>query len=399
MIITPAKRVSSVEEYYFSRKLSQIERMNAEREEKIINLGIGAPDGMPPHQAIERLCEDAQRAGTHAYQSYKGTPELRRAFAQWYERFYGVALDPQSEIQPLIGSKEGILLLSMALLNEGDKVLVPNPGYPTYTSASRLVGAEILRYRLCEEQGWMPDFEALEQMPLEGVKIMWVNYPNMPTGAAASNDLFDRLIEFGRRHKILIVNDNPYSFVLNENPLSILSRPHAKECCAELNSLSKAHNMSGWRIGMIAGERELIELVLRVKSNMDSGMFRPLQSAAVEALACDREWYDTLNGEYETRKRVAREIFDLLSVSYNPHSQGLFLWGRLPQSLIEQAKAASPEKSAGEVVSDMILEQCGVFITPGFIFGDAGDNYLRISLCAKVPTLQRVVEKIKSLRL
>ena len=399
MIIEAAKRVATVEEYYFSRKLAQIEQMNLAREEKIINLGIGAPDGMPPQQAIERLCADAMCGNTHAYQSYKGTPELRKAFADWYEHYYGVTLDWRSEIQPLIGSKEGILLLSMALLNEGDKVLVPNPGYPTYTSASKLTGAEIINYTLCEDNGWYPDFEALEKLPLEGVKIMWVNYPNMPTGAPATREVYRRLIDFGRRHNILIVNDNPYSFVLNDTPLSILAEEGAMECCAELNSLSKAHNMSGWRIGMIAGAKELIELVLRVKSNMDSGMFRPLQTAAAEALACGDEWYKALNGEYAARKAIASQIFDTLNVNYNPQSQGLFLWGRLPEDLIEKAHGINPEKCAAEVISDVILEQCGVFITPGFIFGSAGNNYLRISLCASQATLRKVVEKIKNLKL
>ena len=399
MIIKAAKRVATVEEYYFSRKLAQIEQMNLAREEKIINLGIGAPDGMPPKQAVERLCADAMCSNTHAYQSYKGTPELRKAFAEWYSRHYGVTLDWASEIQPLIGSKEGILLLSMALLDEGDKVLVPNPGYPTYTSASKLTGAEIVNYPLREDNGWYPDFEALEKMELEGVKIMWVNYPNMPTGAPATREVYRRLIEFGRRHNILIVNDNPYSFVLNDKTLSILAEAGAMECCAELNSLSKAHNMSGWRVGMIAGAKELIELVLRVKSNMDSGMFRPLQTAAAEALACDKEWYEELNGEYAARKEIASQIFDLLDVSYNPQSQGLFLWGRLPEPLIERAHSIDPDKCAAEVISDIILEQCGVFITPGFIFGSAGRNYLRISLCANRATLQRVVEKIKTLKL
>ena len=399
MIIKAAKRVATVEEYYFSRKLAQIEQMNLAREEKIINLGIGAPDGMPPKQAVERLCADAMCSNTHAYQSYKGTPELRKAFAEWYSRHYGVTLDWASEIQPLIGSKEGILLLSMALLDEGDKVLVPNPGYPTYTSASKLTGAEIVNYPLREDNGRYPDFEALEKMELEGVKIMWVNYPNMPTGAPATREVYRRLIEFGRRHNILIVNDNPYSFVLNDKPLSILAEAGAMECCAELNSLSKAHNMSGWRVGMIAGAKELIELVLRVKSNMDSGMFRPLQTAAAEALACDKEWYEELNGEYAARKEIASQIFDLLDVSYNPQSQGLFLWGRLPEPLIERAHSIDPDKCAAEVISDIILEQCGVFITPGFIFGSAGRNYLRISLCANRATLQRVVEKIKTLKL
>ena len=399
MKIIPAKRVSHVGEYYFSRKLSEIARLNAEREHPIINLGIGSPDGMPPHGAIERLCREAQRHDTHAYQSYRGTAELRHAFAAWYKSYYGVGLNPDTEIQPLVGSKEGILLLSLALLDEGDKVLVPNPGYPTYTSASRLAGATIVEYRLCEENGWQPDFEALERMSLEGVKLMWVNYPNMPTGAAASAELFERLAEFGHKHNILICNDNPYSFILNDHPRSILAAHNASECCVELNSLSKSMNMSGWRIGMIAGRRDIIDLLLRVKSNMDSGMFRPLQSAAIEALACDAAWYKELNDEYSRRKALSARIFDLLDISYNIHSQGLFLWGRLPQRLIDAAHAIAPEQCAAEVVSDAILHQCGVFLAPGFIFGSAGENHLRISLCADAELLHEAAEKIKHLKL
>ena len=256
MIIKPAHRTESVQEYYFSRKLKEIAAMNAERtargEATVINLGIGSPDGMPPAEAIEALCESARHPGSHAYQSYVGLPELRQAFARWYADWYGVELDPAKEIQPLVGSKEGILLISLAFLNPGDKVLVPDPGYPTYSSASKLVEAEILPYDLKAENGWQPDFDALEQMDLTGVKIMWTNYPNMPTGAPATKELYARLVDFGRRHGIMICNDNPYSFILNDNPLSILSQPGAKECCLELNSLSKAHNMAGWRVGMVA---------------------------------------------------------------------------------------------------------------------------------------------------
>ena len=289
MIIKAAKRTESVQEYYFSRKLKEIAAMNAERKERgeelVINLGIGSPDGMPPMPAIEALCESAVQPGNHAYQSYVGLPELRNAFADWYARWYGVTLDPAKEIQPHVGSKEAILLISLAFLDNGDKVLVPDPGYPTYSSASKLVEAEIMTYDLCEQNRWWPDFEALEKMDLSGVKIMWTNYPNMPTGAAASEELYAKLVDFGRRHGILICNDNPYSFILNDNPLSILAQPGAKECCLELNSLSKAHNMAGWRIGMVAADAEVITEILKVKSQMDSGMFKPLQLAAVKALA------------------------------------------------------------------------------------------------------------------
>ena len=321
MIIKPAKRTESVQEYYFSRKLKEISAMNAERmengEEPVINLGIGSPDGMPPAEAIDALCEGASRPGNHAYQSYVGLPELRQAFADWYGRWYGVELDPSKEIQPLVGSKEAILLISLAFLDKGDKVLVPDPGYPTYSSASKLVEAEIIPYDLRQENGWWPDFEALEAMDLSGVKIMWTNYPNMPTGAAASPELYARLVDFGRRHGILVCNDNPYSFILNDRPLSILAQPDAKECCLELNSLSKAHNMAGWRIGMVAAAADVISEILKVKSQMDSGMFKPLQLAAVKALSQGPEWFAELNGEYLRRKELAGEIFDMHGVEYD----------------------------------------------------------------------------------
>ncbi len=379
MIIKAAKRTESVQEYYFSKKLKEIALMNLERKaagkEPIINLGIGSPDGMPPFPAIEALCEGAGQAGNHAYQSYVGLPELRQAFSDWYARWYGVELDPAKEIQPLVGSKEAILLISLAFLDKGDKVLVPDPGYPTYSSASKLVEAEIVTYDLREENGWWPDFEALEAMDLDSVKIMWTNYPNMPTGAAASEDLYARLVDFGRRHGILICNDNPYSFILNDNPLSILAQSGAKECCLELNSLSKAHNMAGWRIGMVAADEEVIAEILKVKSQMDSGMFKPLQLAAVQALAQGPGWFAGLNEEHRLRRVLAGEIFDLLGAKYDKSSSGMFLWGKVDGPGVE--------------VSDKILYEAGVFITPGFIFGKNGENYIRISLCAKPETLKR----------
>ena len=384
MIIKAAKRTESVSEYYFSRKLREIAEMNVRRvasgEEPVINLGIGSPDGMPPVEAVEALCEGAVQPGNHAYQSYVGLPELRQAFADWYRRWYGVELDPKTEIQPLVGSKEAILLISLAFLDKGDKVLVPDPGYPTYSSASRLVEAEIVPYDLCEENGWWPDFEALEQMDMEGVKIMWTNYPNMPTGASASEELYDRLVDFGRRHGILICNDNPYSFILNDRPLSVLARPGAKECCLELNSLSKAHNMAGWRIGMVAAERDVISEILKVKSQMDSGMFKPLQLAAVQALSRGPEWFARLNEEYRRRRVLAGEIFDLVGAEYDPESTGMFLWGKV--------------NGKGVDVSDRLLYEAGVFITPGFIFGKNGENHIRISLCAKPEVLKAAAERI-----
>ncbi len=387
MIVKPAKRTESVQEYYFSRKLKEIASMNAERtakgEEPIINLGIGSPDGMPPLPAIEALCEGAEQQGNHAYQSYVGLPELRKAFAEWYRRWYKVELDPAREIQPLVGSKEAIMLISLAFLDKGDKVLVPDPGYPTYSSASKLVEAEIIAYDLKEENGWWPDFEALEKMDLEGVKIMWTNYPNMPTGAAASEELYAKLVDFGRKHGILICNDNPYSFILNENPLSILSQPGAKDCCLELNSLSKAHNMAGWRIGMVAAEAEVIAEILKVKSQMDSGMFKPLQLAAVKALEQGPEWFAQLNDEYRRRRVQAGEIFDLLGAEYDRNSSGMFLWGRV--------------EGPGVEVSDRLLYEAGVFITPGFIFGKNGERYIRISLCAKPETLKKAKKQIEEI--
>ena len=381
MIIDPAARTREVREYYFSRKNRQIAELNARRDTPVINLGIGSPDRRPPQEAIDTLCDMAQQDGVHAYQSYLGAPQLREAFARWYERYYDVKLDPSCEIQPLTGSKEGILLLSLAFLDKGDKVLVPDPGYPTYTSASRLCEAQILSYDLREEDGWMPDFDALEAMDLSGVKMMWTNYPNMPTGAPASRALYERLVRFGLEHNILICNDNPYSFILNDKPLSILSVPRARECCVELNSLSKAHNMSGWRVGMIAGEREYVSELLKVKSQMDSGMFRPLQFAAAAALDRGPEWFEKLNGEYRLRKQAAARIFDYLGVKYNPDSQGLFLWGK--------------RGADAEAVSDRLLEEAGVFITPGFIFGKNGREYLRISLCAEPGVFEEALERIR----
>lgn len=388
MIIKAANRTESVSEYYFSRKLKEIAAMNAERsargEELVINLGIGSPDGMPPMEAIEALCESAREPGNHAYQSYVGLPQLRQAFADWYRKWYGVELDPGSQIQPLVGSKEAVLLISLAFLDKGDKVLVPDPGYPTYSSASKLVEAEILTYDLREDNGWWPDFEALERMDLEGVKIMWTNYPNMPTGASASEELYAKLVDFGRRHGILICNDNPYSFILNDRPLSILAQPGAMDCCLELNSLSKAHNMAGWRIGMVASDAEVIAQILKVKSQMDSGMFKPLQLAAVQALAQGPDWFRELNDEYRRRRILAGEIFDMLGVTYDKNSSGMFLWGKV-------------STADGRQLSDRILYEAGVFITPGFIFGKNGDEYVRISLCSKPQVLKQASERISKI--
>lgn len=399
MMIRPAKRTESVQEYYFSRKLKEIAAMNSDRLAKgqapVINLGIGSPDGMPPSEAIEALCESAVQPGNHAYQSYIGLPQLRQAYADWYSRWYGVTLDPSTEIQPLVGSKEAILLISLTFLDKGDKVLVPDPGYPTYSSASRLVEAEIVTYDLKAENGWQPDFEALESMDLSEVKLMWTNYPNMPTGAPATEELYARLVDFGRRHNILICNDNPYSFILNDNPLSILAQPGAKECCLELNSLSKAHNMAGWRIGMVAAQSEIISEILKVKSQMDSGMFKPLQLAAVEALKQGPEWFRELNEEYRRRRKTAGEIFDLIGAGYDPDSSGMFLWGKVESDRFPVETNAG--QTLGQIVSDRILYEAGVFITPGFIFGKNGNDYIRISLCATPETLEEAKRRIKEI--
>ena len=383
MIIQPANRTNSVNEYYFSRKLQEIDEMNRQGE-KVINLGIGSPDMAPAVDVVDALVHGAQNPDNHAYQSYKGLRDMRMAFADWYRKYYQVELDADHEIQPLTGSKEGILLLSLAFLNKGDKVLVPDPGYPTYSSATLLTEAEVIPFDLKEENGWMPDFDALEKSDLSGVKMMWVNYPNMPTGARANLQLYRKLVDFGLKHRILICNDNPYSFILNEEHLSILSVDRAKECCIELNSLSKAHNMAGWRIGMIAGAADVIANVLKVKSNMDSGMFKPLQLAAVKALAQPASWYITLNKEYQERKKLAGDIFDMLEVSYDKSSGGMFLWGKV-----------SDTWKNGEELSDFILKRARVFITPGFIFGSNGDRYIRISLCAKQPVLREAAGRIK----
>jgi aspartate/methionine/tyrosine aminotransferase len=384
--ISPAERVSRVSEYYFSRKLKEIARMNAEGK-RVISLGVGSPD-MPPSEAvIQTLNSHAVAADEHGYQPYTGIPELRQAIADWYKRWYNVEADPQTEIQPLIGSKEGILHISMAFLNPGDGVLVPNPGYPTYTSVSRLVGAEILYYDLQEENGWQPDFEALDKLDLSGVKMMWLNYPNMPTGAPASMQLFEEAVSFGRRHGIVIVNDNPYSFILNENPLSILSVKGAKDVCIELNSFSKSHNMPGWRMAMLIINPLFVEWVLRVKSNVDSGQFKPMQYAAVEALNAGEEWYKSMNRIYGSRRHIAEEIMSTLGCVWDERQSGMFLWGRIPDSI-----------SNAEELADRILYKANVFITPGSLFGSRGKRYIRISLCCKNDIMEEALERIKKVR-
>ncbi len=383
MNFRPATRIEQVSEYYFSKKLREISELNAKGLD-IISLGVGGPDRAPAQSVIETLCEQSKCSNNHSYQSYVGIPELRRAMVDWYAARYGVELNPTNEILPLIGSKEGIMHISMAFLNAGDGVLVPNPGYPTYSSVSRLMQAEIFTYDLTAERGWMPDFEALEQLPLEKIKLMWVNYPNMPTGTNATREVYEQLVAFARKHSIIVVCDNPYSMILNPTPMSILEVEGARDCCIELNSLSKSMNMAGWRIGMLSTNRTFVEWILRVKSNVDSGMFKPLQLAAVEALKLGDEWYESLNAVYADRREVAAQIMREIGCSFDESQVGLFLWGRI----------ADGDESS-EVVCDRILDDARVFITPGFIFGSQGDRYVRISLCATRERMEEALERIK----
>ncbi len=369
-LIQPAKRLGDVKEYYFSKKLREIARMRAEGK-MVLNLGIGSPDLPPAEGVLDTLIEKTRLSGNHGYQPYTGLPELREAFAAWYQRWFSAYLDPQTEILPLIGSKEGIMHIAMTYLEAGDEALVPNPGYPAYRAVSRLTGATVREYRLEEERGWTPDLERLAASDLSRVKIMWVNYPNMPTGAAASRAFFERLIDFARTHRILLVNDNPYAFILNEQPESILAVDGAKEVALELNSLSKAHNMAGWRVGMLAGKEEYIKTVLRFKSNMDSGMFKPVQLAAARALQAPTEWYERLNAVYRERRELVFRLFDQLGCQYDPQQVGLFVWARIPERY----------RDAFEL-SDEILYNHHLFITPGSIFGSQGERFARISLCS-----------------
>ena len=385
--ITPADRVGSIQEYYFSKKLKEVAEMNAQGK-NVISLGIGSPDLPPSEETIETLCTHAHQANEHGYQPHVGIPELRQGFADWYRTWYGVELDPKSEIQPLIGSKEGILHISLAFLNPGDGVLIPNPGYPTYSSVSKLVGAKLIYYDLLEDKGWQPDFDALEQMDLSSVKMMWTNYPNMPTGGNATPALYERIVDFGRRHGILICNDNPYSFILNEHPLSILAVPGAKEICIELNSMSKAHNMPGWRMAMLASNAQFVQWVLKVNSNIESGQFKPMQYAAAKALQADKSWYDGMNKVYRSRRDLAGQIMQALGCTYDEQQVGMFLWGRIPDSA-----------ESAEAIANKVLYEARVFLTPGFIFGSRGERYIRISLCCKNEALQEALNRVKSLNL
>ena len=382
--IEPADRLSLVQEYYFSRKLKEVAQLNAEGKD-IISLAIGSPDMPPSPQTVEKLCEVAHDPNAHGYQPTMGTPELREAMADFYKRWYNVDLDSKTEIQPLIGSKEGILHVTLAFVNPGDEVLVPNPGYPTYTSLSKILGAKIVNYNLREDNGWQPDFEELEKMDLSKVKLMWTNYPNMPTGGNARMETYERLVKFAKDHGIVVVNDNPYSFILNENPMSLLQVPGAKDCCIEFNSMSKSHNMPGWRVGLCATNAEFISWILKVQSNIESGTFRGIQLAAAEAYNNDADWHREYNiNTYARRRQWAEEIMDVLGCRYDKNQVGMFLWGKIPESV-----------GNVEDLTERVLHEARVFITPGFIFGSNGERYIRISLCAKEEKIQAALQRIR----
>ncbi|MDD6505908.1 MAG: aminotransferase class I/II-fold pyridoxal phosphate-dependent enzyme [Prevotellaceae bacterium] len=382
----PAERLNSVQEYYFSRKLKEVAQLNASGLD-IISLAIGSPDMPPSRQTVERLCEVAHNTSAHGYQPTMGTPELRQAMAGFYHRWYGVEIDAQTEVQPLIGSKEGILHITLAFVNPGEEVLVPDPGYPTYTSLSKILGAKVVNYDLKEDSGWQPDFEALEKKDLSRVKLMWTNYPNMPTGGNAQRATYERLVAFAQKHHIVVVNDNPYSFILNEHPLSILQVPGAKECCIELNSMSKAYNMPGWRVGMCVSNSTFINWILKVKSNIDSGTFRGIQLAAAEALNTnDEAWHKEYNRNvYMRRRKVAEDIMRTLGCTFDPNQVGMFLWGRIPDKYDDV-----------ETLTERVLHEARVFLTPGFIFGNNGKRYIRISLCAKDERIKEALQRIQA---
>jgi aspartate/methionine/tyrosine aminotransferase len=375
-----AKRLEDIGEYYFSQKLREIDEMN-KAGKQVINLGIGSPD-LPPHpDVIKILNDETAKPNQHGYQNYKGSPVLRDAISKWYKRWYDVELNAETEVLPLIGSKEGIMHICMTYLNEGDGVLIPNPGYPTYRAAAQIAGAEILEYELKEANNWFPDFKELEKIDLSKVKLMFVNYPQMPTGKLPTKELFIQLVAFAKKHRILVIHDNPYSFILNDEPLSLLSVKDAKEVAIELNSLSKSHNMAGWRVGMLVGAKERIDDVLRFKSNMDSGMFLPLQLAAAKALELGQEWHDEVNKIYRSRRQKVFQLLELLKCSFDKNQAGLFVWASVPSNYKD-----------GYELSDMILHGSNVFITPGGIFGSAGDKYVRVSLC----TTEEKIEEAKN---
>ncbi len=382
-MIQTAKRIANVEEYYFSRKLAEVRSLDSP-ELRVINLGIGSPDQAPSAETVDALIVSAKNPANHGYQNYKGIPQLRKGVADFYKRIYNVSIDPENMILPLMGSKEGIMHIAMAFVNEGDEVLIPDPGYPTYSSVANLVGAKLRPYALKEELNWGIDVEALRRSDLSKVKIMWINFPHMPTGRTASRAELKELVDLARANNFLIVNDNPYSLILNDEPMSILSIEGADEVALELNSLSKSHNMAGWRIGWVAGKKEYIDAVLKVKSNMDSGMFLGLQHAAVEALKNGEAWFTELNKMYGDRRKAAKKILDLLDCSYAEKQSGLFIWAKAPDSIVDVEKWI-----------DEILYGTKVFITPGFIFGEAGRRYIRISLCCTVEMLSEALNRIQ----
>ncbi len=383
-IIEPADRLSLVSEYYFSRKLKEVAKMNEEGQ-NVISLAIGSPDMPPSQQTIDTLCRIAHEDNAHGYQPTCGTKELREAMAAFYKRWYGVTLNPSCEIQPLIGSKEGILHITLAFVNPGDEVLVPNPGYPTYTSLSKILGAKVVNYDLDENNDWQPNFDALEKQDLSRVKLMWTNYPNMPTGGNAKMETYEKLVSFAQKHNIVVVNDNPYSLILNESPISLLQVEGAKDCCIELNSMSKSHNMPGWRVGMCASNPTFISWILKIKSNIDSGTFRGIQLAAAAAYENDELWHREYNIEvYSKRRQYAEKIMETLECTYDKSQVGMFLWGKIPD-----------QYSNAEELTEKVLKEAKVFITPGHIFGSKGDRYIRISLCAKEKQLTEAFERIE----
>lgn len=383
--IRPSHRMDCIKEYYFSKKNREIAELRKQGRD-IISLGIGSPD-MPPHQrVIDRLASEAQRDDVHAYQPYNGSELLREAYAAWYEKWYNVKLNPKTEVLPLLGSKEGIMHICMAFLDAGDKVLVPNPGYPTYRAAVTLAGGDVLEYHLNESTDFYPDFEAIEKEDLSRVKLMFVNYPNMPTGTLPTVELFEKLVAFAQKHNILLVHDNPYSFVRNNLQLSLLSIPGAWDVAIEMNSTSKGHSMAGWRVGVVVGRSEWIADILRFKSNMDSGMFFPVQAAAAEALALDNEWFDELNTTYYAREAAGYALLDALGCEYRKNQAGLFVWAKIPASFEGDCFA----------FSDKVLNECDVFVTPGGIFGSEGEHYIRISLCMPKERLAEAAERVKS---
>lgn len=381
-MIEVANRLHTVEEYYFSKKLREVNLLIANGK-PIINLGIGSPDMQPPQKVIDAITSSFQDPNAHKYQSYQGLPELRDAMAAFYKDHFKVSLSPATEILPLMGSKEGIMHISMAYLNEGDEVLIPNPGYPTYESVTKLVGAKPIFYELDAKNNWSPDLKAISKLDLSKVKIMWVNYPHMPTGALPNTYLFEELVAFAKKHHILIVNDNPYSFVLNDNQQSILSVAGSKEVCLELNSLSKTFNMAGWRVGMVVGDSCHISNILKVKSNMDSGMFYGIQKGAIEALKCTKMWFVTLNNVYRERRNLVWQLADALNCTYDKQATGLFVWAKLPAHL------------KSEEFIDKVLKDNHIFITPGTVFGSKGEGYIRFSLCASTEVLIEAIARVK----